>query len=276
MRSVEKIIEIVTSSKSRYPNFCDGISTSNSETYVLGTILTTGKDTIKFSNDGSQLLDEINAFDIAEKNGPYIGQLNMSTVSSFCGPQGAILGFDLLQSKKLLSAENAYKEYKQNDIAVKSYFIYPLIESTQSILGTLNDKRYPIIPGAHVPFANKSFKCKGPCTIYSAVALGIARNREEDACLLMEDCGYFRSSEDIILNNMCESVLQVGKNQNVDFEIILVGIKKEKVYENEIGCALVAMPYIALASDLINNKLSELTTLTLEEWEFTNYGFRSK
>jgi len=239
---------------------------------VLGSVLVTGKDQIKFSNEGSQVLDEINAFDIAERNGPYIGQLNMSTVSSFCGPQGLILGYDFLQSKNLLTKDNIFREYVYMEKIIKAYYMYPLIQSTEAILGLVHKKRFPLIPGAHVAFANKSFKAKGKCTIYSAVAIGIALDREKDACLLMEDCGYLKSSEEVILNNLCMSVLQVGRNQNVRYEKILVGIKIEHVEENEVGCALVAMPYMTLAKELVDKRLNDLISLTLEEWESKYYG----
>lgn len=273
MRPAETIKGLLESSKSKYPDNCDGITTANTETYILGTVLAVGKDKIKFSNEGSQILDEINAFDIAETQGPYIGQLNMSTVSSFCGPQGLILGYDFLPSQQLFSKKNIFKRFvNDKGYIVEAYYIDPLIQSTKGILGTVDNPRYRIMPGAHVPFANKSFKSKGKCRLYSAVAIGISKDREKDACLLMEDCGILKTSETVVLNNLCESVLQVGRNQKVDYELIITGISSDTIEENEMGCALVAMPYIALASNLIDNHLDDLTKLTLEEWESKKYG----
>src|SRR5690606_19271134 len=77
---------------SPYENYCDGYGnlSSSGNSYILGLTLGIGVAKKQSSHHGSKMLDEINAFDLAEVSGPYIGQLNMSIVSSFCGVQGLI------------------------------------------------------------------------------------------------------------------------------------------------------------------------------------------
>ncbi len=99
-RNIQGILE---KSISPYEKYCDGYGNTKSSgnSYLLGFVLSTGKTKKQFYHDGSKMLDEINAFDIAETKGPYIGQINMSIVSSFCGPQGLIWGYDIYASEAL-------------------------------------------------------------------------------------------------------------------------------------------------------------------------------
>ncbi len=52
---------------SPYDNYCDGFGPNHSSgnDYVLAVVLGVGKAKMQFNHEGSKLLDEINAFDVA-------------------------------------------------------------------------------------------------------------------------------------------------------------------------------------------------------------------
>ncbi|MDI6816137.1 MAG: histidine decarboxylase, pyruvoyl type, partial [Actinomycetota bacterium] len=63
------------------------------------------------------------------------------------------------------------------------------------------------------------------------------------------------------------SVLRIGEIQRYEIEEVLVGLRKISLNKGEIGCALVAAPYISLARKAIpRNGFSELRRMSLSEW----------
>ena len=72
-----------------------------------------------------------------------------------------------------------------------------------------------------------------------------AKNRENDACVFMEDVGTINNLTDNgkkkmkneIINNMVSSVLEVGRNQEVRYEKIFIDIVDRDIKKDEIGCA---------------------------------------
>lgn len=276
-------LQKLKNSISSYKRNCDGYGNpSGNGNYVLGFLLEVGKVSKRLGHDGSSMLDEINAFDMAERNGTYLGQINMSIVSSFCGPQGLIWGYDIAVHDRLKNGSRKTDKYVSSPNGnVPVYSLRPMLEATQKLLGTVDtrQKRYPLIPGSHVPCAGKNIKLQGPVTVYAAAAIGIAKDRNRDACLLMEDIGtidiklkgnQLHRYREMILNKVAESVIQVGINQKVEFEEIFVGMTDEYASSEEIACALVAAPYLTLAKDavkpfLINGGLD----ISLSEWEKT-------
>lgn len=267
---------ILESALSPYEEYCDGYGNygASGNGYVLGLVLGVGKDKVKFSHPGSSILDKINAFDLAEVDSAYIGQLNMSIVSSFCGPQGLIWGYDVARVDiKSINLAEGKKIFNLNNELVNVFSAEPLIEATKSLFGTRDDLRFPLRPGSHVPFAGKNFTYEGPKTIYSGIALGVPENRKTNAVLLMEDIGWIppmgskkrmANYKEMILTSLAESVMQVGRNQNVNYVDVLVAMKELEITYGEIGCALVAAPYFTLAK---NAYVSNLESLTLDEWK---------
>ncbi len=75
-----------------YTKYCQGFGFpgKQDDSYIMTPLLGVGKDKLKFFHQGSTLLDQINAFDRAETDGPYIGQINLIQVSSFCGSNGLL------------------------------------------------------------------------------------------------------------------------------------------------------------------------------------------
>lgn len=95
-------LQKLKNSISSYNRNCDGYGNpSGNGGYILGFLLEVGKVSKRLGHEGSSMLDEINSFDMAERNGTYLGQINMSIVSSFCGPQGLIWGYDIAVHDRL-------------------------------------------------------------------------------------------------------------------------------------------------------------------------------
>ena len=212
--------------------------------------LETGKVNIKGLGK-DEALEGIIAYDKAERNGAYIGQINMITVSSFSGPNSAILwGYDIaeisdLYSKKLYDIEN-----------IPVYSMDPLLQATQTLFGTEEDRLFPPLAGAHVPCATKCANSKDPSTgaptsgwVWCFFSLGIAENRERDACVFVEDAGFFPDEftygkvkaldeQEVIkqLNKKIQvtiSQLLCGKNQSITFKEIFVSYRYLKVNQDQ-------------------------------------------
>ncbi len=263
---------------SPYNDYCDGFGCpgSSGNSYILGLVLGVGKDSIKLSHPGSSVLDEINAFDLAEVDSTYIGQLNMIIVSSFCGPQGLIWGYDIVANK--LSNNITQKKYYNNKGEnIKIYSADSVIDSTKALFGTRDKKIFPIKPGSHVPFAGKNYKFEGPKRIYCAIAMGIPEDRENSAVLLMEDIGWipsnYRKSNikeiySIIYDNLIRSVIEVGENQKIAYKTILISLRDLVINSGEMGCSLVAAPYFTLARNAINNiSINGAVESSLSTWQ---------
>jgi histidine decarboxylase len=203
----------------------------------------------------------------------------MSIVSSFCGPQGLIWGYDLasnIEKKKLFEGLENF-EYKGKKLKVHDGTF--LIEALEELFGNVNDKRYYLKPGSHVPFASKNIKVNSPCEIYSAICIAIPKDREINACLLMEDVGLFNEENEelSIATNLAKSIVNVGINQKVEYEECLVLIKHDTVGENQTGCALVAAPYFTVAQNAIpknflgKRDFENLKIMSLKQWKEAIY-----
>ena len=259
---------------SQYDEYCDGYgnSTSMARGYILGTILSVAKVKVKFSHSGSDVLDSINAFDKAEVAGTYIGQINMSNVSSFCGPQGLILGYDILAPQKL--EKFILPDFFEKN--TKVYSIEPLLNATNKLIGNLDKKNFPFLPGSHVPCAGRNIEKKGPHELYCAMAIGVSSDRDKYANLVMEDVGYIsedgKNKTKNIIFNMIRSIKEVGKNHKISYDKIFVGYKTILVKADEYGCALVRAPYILLAKNALID-LDRMVICSLDYWcKYKNIG----
>lgn len=291
---------------SPYDNYCDGYGSpgASGKNYFTGIVLEVGITDLKYSHEGSIVLDSILAFDRAEVESVNIGQINMITVSSFCGLSGLVWGHDIVKHPQIHQPHPLFPEGVVNDNyfnnKVPVYTAVPLKEATYRLFGTISKKRFPLLPGAHVPCAGKHISLKGPKHIYAGLALGIAKNRDKDACLFMEDIGEiivmeednktikliandknFDNSEKTldfhqqiakaknkILGNLASSVLEIGKNQKIEFKEIFVDVVDIIINEDQVGCALVAAPYFSLAKNAIpNNSVQNLLEDDLFSWE---------
>ena len=87
--------------------YCEGyFSTALGNSYLLGVNYAVAKVRKQFGHEGSSVLDEINAFDMAEITNANVGQINAIKVSSFCGPRGHIWGYDICKVEQSLNNWN--------------------------------------------------------------------------------------------------------------------------------------------------------------------------
>lgn len=268
---------------SPYKNYCNGYGNSGTldNSYLVGLIFGIGKTKKELYHEGTSILDNINAFDRAEVENAYLGQINMVTVSSFCGPMGGLIGYDILKPKNIYKFHKYFPEGEivgSDSKKIPVYTASTLVEATKSLFGTVNDKRFPLAPGSVVPCAGKHISKKGPKHIYCGFGLGIAKNHKRDAHLFMEDIGdiplYIKGTEveglyrHKILENLAKSVLRIGENQKVSYKEIFVEMHDVMIQPDEIGCSLVAAPYITLAQNAIPEKgIDTLFDISLESWK---------
>jgi histidine decarboxylase len=202
----------------------------------------------------------------------------MTIVSSFCGPSGIIWGYDMAKSNTLRQEhELGVKSITSEGKDIPVYSAKPLLEATNKLFGTVEEPHFPLLPGSHVPCAGKNIKNIGPKHLYAAFAFAIASDRSRTANLIMEDLGWIPLRGDVnsqnnyrkmILSNLTHSIIEVSKNQKVHYKEIFVDIIDVEVGNDEVGCALVALPYFSLAQKAIpNGKPEELLNTTLEKWE---------
>lgn len=261
---------------SPYAEYCDGYGNpgASGKNYVLCMILSIGKVKVQYGSDKSDILDEINAFDKAETHETYIGQVSMSRVSSFCGPQGLIWGLDIAKHPDI--RKDKVRETSSSQIPV--YSMNPLLEASHLLLGSEKNRRFPIIPGAHVPSAWKEVVKKGPSTVYVSLAIGIPENRDTEACLIMEDTGYFSESElsknsiEDCKKQKLESISDIfetiKKHHSVKYKHIYVKIITDTVQKGEIASAIVTCPYISIAQKAVEAVgIPKMDKVDLFEWD---------
>jgi len=238
------------------------------------------------SHQGSLCLDEINAFDLAEASDVYFGQINVVGVTSFCGPGGFIWGYDLAKADDLEGRGSTGRVASStgNDILV--YSADPLLAASRALFGTIEDKRFPLLPGSLVPCAIRSVLKPGPATLYCGIAMGIPERRERDAVLWMEDVGFLEVEESEGTTReralgrvgalLAESVGRVGRNQHVDYTAAYVSVRAIAVEAGKLGCAVVVVPYFCLAFRAIpSGGPQALLNVRLSEWE-SAMGFRDR
>lgn len=262
--------ELLNSALSPYDKYCTGYRGKGP--YICTLVIGVGTFKKSFSHPGSEGLDKIVAYDKAEVDEAYIGQINMSLVSSFIGPHGLIWGHDLAK-KEGISLPSFFngedlKYFEEEGIKIRNG--KNLREAGRALLGNGKRKHFPFLPGTHVPCAGKFNPQSGPGILYGVIAIGIPEDRKTAACLLMEDVGKIEgvsvlesSLKSRIALDTVKSVIEVGKNQKVEYKEIFVDLSFKQVKRDEMGCVLVAMPYFHLAKKAYTK---ELLTQSLEEW----------
>jgi histidine decarboxylase len=267
--------DIVRSSIGPDDQYCVGYTGHGG--YCLALVMGIGMVKETFRQSGSQSLDAVVAYDGAEVDEAYIGQINMITVSSFCGPQGVIWGHDVARngiSFPLPLDQDELSEF--GGVTVTSG--EKLREASRMLFGTRHKRHFPLLPGSHVPCAAKYRHYRGPSALYAAAAIGIPRDRSRSACLLMEDVGVCPSEEladgglkarKRLAINMIRSVLRIGENHGVFYGEVIVDVMLREVEKGNIGCALVAAPYFHLAR---NGYDRDLPRMSLQQW----YGMKRR
>lgn len=268
--------KILKEAISPYNQYCDGFKSpgATGKGYVTTLILSIGETPQKFSHKGSQVLDSIIVYDKAEVESAYIGQINMTIVSSFLGLNGLIWGYDIAKSSNLKRKHPLAPSFvKEKERRIPIYDAKPLEKAALELFGSNKKRHFPFLPGAHVPCAGRYFTVKKPTHIYCAAAIGIPKDRSSSAALLMEDLGELANSEvktlkKEILKNLAESVISVGKNQKIIFKEIFVSLIDKKIKKGEMGCSLVVIPYFTLAKKaIVDNDTNKMIKISLKQWE---------
>jgi len=271
---------------SPYDRYCDGYSRPGAQGNGYVSVVKVATGTVVKTDDF--LLDGIVAYDRAEANDAYIGQINMETASSFCGVAGQVWGYDLATADVIAKGEQKpVLEVKQYDGSILPlYDAQPLIDAGIELFGVENNRRFPPAPGAHVICANKSVTVLRPkeeplrkCQAYGVwcfIALSIAKDRDNAADLFIEDAGPWTQNDNpddlkAFLKkhrkSVAWSIVACGKDQSVLYDRTYIGFAYTIMKPGEVGTALTVAPYITLARNAIpSGGFNSLNTMLLSEW----------
>lgn len=271
------IEDVVNGAVGPFDSYSDGYGNPGASGLGYISVLTLEIGTV--ISDMDEVLEEIVAFDRAEAGGTYIGQINMITASSFNGVNGVVWGYHIAKADAIANntLEPLFMKKRSDGTEIPVYSVQPLLDAGKRLFGTAGQRRFPLLPGAHVRSAVKSQSVKGPTFIWSAIALAIAEDRNTAANLFIEDAGHtaLQSEEDRTIflyrlyRNIAESIIRCGDDQKVQYKEIFVGAKMEWIPEGQVGSALTCAPYVVLARKAVpaGEKPEVLLSLTLSEWE---------
>ncbi len=269
--------KVVNGAVGPFDVYCDGYGNPGSS--GLGYVSVLKLETGKVKKDMDHVLEGIVSYDRAETQGTYVGQINMITASSFNGLNGAVWGYHIAKADSIAdgSLKPLFKKNRSDGVEIPVYPVAPLLDAGQRLFGTSEARRFPILPGAHVKCAVKSNTVQGPTSVWCAIALAIAEDRQEVSNLFIEDAGDSIPAENEearkaylarLLHNIAESVIRCGDDSNVKYKAIFVGYKTEWIPEGYVGCALTCAPYVVLAKHAVPKGRTEpLLDMTISEWE---------
>ena len=188
-RTVLSLQDIVNGAVGPFDFYCDGYG--NPGASGLGYVSVLKLQTGKVRMDMDTVLEEIVSYDRAETLGTYVGQINMITASSFNGLNGVVWGYHVAQEDSIADGtlKPLFIKKRSDGFEIPVYPVEPLLNAGERLFGTTDARRFPILPGAQVKCAVKSHTVKGPTSIWSAIALAIAEDREKDSNLFIEDAG---------------------------------------------------------------------------------------
>ncbi len=273
-----KLEDVVNGAVGPFDDYADGYG--NAGASGLGYISVLKLETGKVKADMDEVLEGIVSYDRAESNGTYVGQINMIAASSFNGLNGAVWGYHLSKHESIAdeSIKPLFTKTRTDGFEVPVYSVEPLLNAGQRLFGTRDERRYPILPGAHTICAVKSATAVGPTAVWCAIAIAIAEDREKDSNLFIEDAGNnlpCNSDEEqtVFLNNLMEkiatSIVRCGDDSKVKYKEIFVGYKMEIIPEGYVGCALTCAPYVVLAKNAIPKKTkpADMLKMSVADWE---------
>ncbi len=273
-----KLEDVVNGAVGPFDDYADGYG--NAGASGLGYVSVLKLETGKVKADMDEVLEGIVSYDRAESNGTYVGQINMIAASSFNGLNGAVWGYHLSKHESIAegSIKPLFTKTRTDGVEVPVYSVEPLLNAGQRLFGTRDERRYPILPGAHTICAVKSATAVGPTVVWCAIALAIAEDREKDSNLFIEDAGGTmpctnEEERTVFLNGLMEkiatSIVRCGDDSKVKYKEIFVGYKMEIIPEGYVGCALTCAPYVVLAKNALpkNKKPAEMLDMTVTDWE---------
>lgn len=226
--------------------------------------------------------ESVLAYDRCGKSDAYFGQVNMlNTTSAFCGLNGAIWGLDLAIHEDIASgkAEPMYMQSQASGQEIPVYNARPLLNATERLFGKEKQRRFPPMPGAHIICAGQDVSARGPLWVWACIGVAIPKKRNEAACLFVEDANTYgddstTESEMIgylegTLRKVTNSIALCGNDQGVEYERIYAGYKYVFVEPEQVGCALVTVPFVYLAQNAVPQGMgaASLHELPLTQWE---------
>lgn len=261
-----------------FDDYCSGYGNPGSSGVGYVSVLKLSTGTVAQNTDAN--LEEIVSHNRAEKSDAYVGQINTITASSFSWLNGAVWGYDVARHDGLISGsiKPLMKRQRRDGTWIPVYPVTPLLEAGEALFGTSGSQRFPLMPGSHVICATKDIVASGPTTVWSAIALAIAEDRGQSSSLFVEDVGQgavgeSREEQESLLHqfhrldNIVDSIILCGDDQNVRFKEIFVGFKSEWVPKGQVGCALTCVPYLVLAKNAVPSPASDLLDMSLSDWE---------
>ncbi len=276
---------------SPFAKYCDGYGCPGAQGFGYVSVIKVATGSVEKTSDS--LLDGIVAYDLAEAEEAYIGQINMITASSFCGIAGQVWGYDLAVADEIEnnSQKPLFSIKQYDDTPLPIYDGRPLLAAGKALFGTESNRRFPLVPGAHVICANKSItalrpKHKNPDQhkneafgVWCFIALSISKERDKSANLFIEDAGLWRKDDDIghlrsflqsHRRTVALSITACGQQQSVIYDRTYISYAYTIMKPNHIGTALAVAPYIVLAQDAIPaSGFNALNNMTLSHWEYT-------
>lgn len=266
------LLEVVEGAVGPFEDYCDGYGNPGASGggYLSAVALQLGVADQRYDAG----LDSIVAFDRASATGTYSGQINMLAASSFSGANGALWGFDIARADNLSRLEPLFFQPRQDGVEIPVYDADLLLEASRRLLGTRDQRRFCLLPGALVPAALKGTSVIGPTQLWCALGLAIVEDRERSANLFLEDMGTLAQESDLTARRLKEqrdlaaAAIAVGVNQDVLYRAIFVGFAAISVGKGEVGAAKVFAPYLVLAQKAVPPKgAASLLDLSLSEWE---------
>lgn len=239
------------------------------------------------------ILDGIVSYDRAETKNAYIGQINMTTASSFTGPQGHVIGFDILHNPKVDEAKPLFTVKQWDGSTLPIYDAKPLQDALVEYFGIEKERRHYPAPGSFIVCANKGVTAERPKEdrplkpgegygVWSAIAISFAKDPVKNSSMFIEDAGVWETpNEDELLefldgrrNAIAKSIAECGEDAETSFESSWIGFAHTMMKPGQIGNAITVGPYFSLPIDSIPNgslltpdkDMEIMEQLTLPEW----------
>ncbi|WP_290033389.1 histidine decarboxylase, pyruvoyl type [Ligilactobacillus cholophilus] len=242
---------------------------------------------------GDDVLDGIVSYDRAETKNAYIGQINMTTASSFTGPQGHVIGYDILRNPEVDSAKPLFTVKQWDGSSLPIYDAKPLQDALVEYFGVEKERRHYPAPGSFIVCANKGVTAERPKEdqplkpgqgygVWSAIAISFAKDPEKNSSMFIEDAGVWETpNEDELLefldgrrNAIAKSIAECGADAETSFESSWIGFAHTMMKPGQIGNAITVGPYFSLPVDSIPNgsiltpdkDMEIMEQLSLPEW----------
>lgn len=239
------------------------------------------------------VLDGIVSYDRAETKNAYIGQINMTTASSFTGPQGHVLGYDLLKNPEVDKAEPLFTVKQWDGSSLPIYDAKPLQDALVEYFGTNDNRRHYPAPGSFIVCANKGVTAERPKQdsemkpgqgygVWSAIAISFAKDPSKDSSMFIEDAGVWETpNEDELIEFLdtrrkaiAKSIAECGEDANTAFAGSWIGFAHAMMKPGQIGNAITVAPYISMPVDSIpggsiltpDKDMEIMENLTLPQW----------